>query len=186
MGNFYVNFVVKDAEPKQVADTLGRAGRRAVVTPSKGSHVVAFEEEADSQATNAILEVGCLLSRELSRPVFAALNHDDDVLCYWLFEGGELADSYNSAPGAFDEDHDAPPFQVGDATKLCATLNPAAVAADVEAILRGDFVFAVDRHLELAEALGLPDWSVGFGYEYVKSGELEDELDGGELIHVNG
>ncbi len=186
MGNFYVNFVVKDAEPPQVADVLGRAGRRAIVTPSKGGHVVAFDEEADSQATGPILDLGSLLSRELSRPVFAALNHDDDMLCYWLFEGGDLADSYNSDPDAFEKEHGAPDWQAGDANILCATLRPTAAAADVEAILRSDYVFAVDRHAQLAAILGLPDWSVGLGFNYVASGELDDEIDGAQLIHVNG
>lgn len=184
MGNFYVNFSVKGAAPRQVADILERAGRRAIVTPSHGGYVVAYDEEADSQATRPILSVGSLLSREAGRPVLAVLNHDDDVLCYWLFEGGELADSYNSNPDAFDEEEGAPPWQVGDAEKLCASLVPAADPAAVEAILRGDYVFAVDRHEQFAEALGLPSWSVGFGYGYVADGELEDDMDVSQLIHV--
>jgi hypothetical protein len=186
VGNFYVNFSIKDSEPQQVADVLDRAGRRAIVTPSQGGYVVAYDEEADRQATRPILIVGGLLSHGAGRPVLAVLNHDDDVLCYWLFEGGELADSYNSNPDAFDEDEGAPPWQVGDAEKLCASLGPGAGAAAVEAILRGDYVFAVDRHQRLAEALGLPPWSVGLGYGYAAEGELEDEMEIGRLIRVGG
>jgi hypothetical protein len=76
VGNFYVNFAVKGAEPEQVADVLRRAGRRAIVTPPEGGYVVAFDEEADSQATRPILTVGGLLARGVGRPVFAALNHN--------------------------------------------------------------------------------------------------------------
>ena len=99
MGNFYVNFSVKGAEPRQVAGALQGAGRRSVVTPSQAGCVVAFDKEADTQATMRP-EVGSLLSRATNCPVLAVLNHDDDVLCYWLFERGELSDSYNSNPGA--------------------------------------------------------------------------------------
>jgi len=186
VGNFYVNFSVKVAESRQVADALERAGRRAIVAPPQRGYVVVYDEEADSQAMEPILTVGGLLSREVDRPVFAVLNHDDDILCYWLFEGGELVDSYNSNPDAFDEEEGAPAWGTGDAETLRASLNSAADAAAIEAILQGDYVFAVDRHEQLAEALGLPPWSVGLGYGYLADGELDDEMDPGELIHVGG
>ncbi len=186
MGNFYVNFSVKGAEPRQVASALEGVGRRAIVTPSQSGYVVAYDEEADRQATRPILEVGSLLSRETGRPVLAILNHDDDVLCYWLFEGGELSDSYNSNPDAFEEEDGAPPWQTGDAEKLCAAIGPGAEISAVEAALRGDHVFAVERHQVLADALSLPSWSVGFGYGYVADGELENEMDASQLIHVGG
>ena len=186
MGNFYVNFSIKDAEPRRVADVLERAGRRAIVTPAQRGYVVVYDEEADSQATRPILSVGSLLSGEIDRPVLAVLNHDDDVLCYWLFERGELADAYNSNPDAFEEDEGAPAWQDGDAEKLCASLGSPAGAAAVDEILRGDYVFAVEQHEQLANALGLPSCSVGFGYGYVADGELEDEMDPSELIYVGG
>lgn len=186
MGNFYANFSVKDAESKRVADALERAGRRAIVAPPQRGYVVAYEEEADTQATAPILEVGGLLSREIDRPVLAVLNHDDDILCYWLFERGELVDSYNSDPDAFEEDEGVPAPGTGDAEKLRASLNPEADAAALEEILRGDYVFAVERHEQLAEVLGLPPWSLGLGYGYLADGELDDDMDPDELIHVGG
>jgi len=60
MGNFYVNFAVKNAEPQKVADSL--KGRRAIVTPSQAGFVVVYDEQADTQAVDAIQEVGALLS----------------------------------------------------------------------------------------------------------------------------
>jgi hypothetical protein len=186
VGNFYVNFSVKDAEQKQVADTLERGRRRAIVAPAEGGYVVAYDEEAESQSTRSILAVGRLLSGEMSRPVLATLNHDDDILCYWLFEGGELVDSYNSNPDAFEEEAGAPPWQAGDPKKLCTSLRPRADAAAVEEILRGEYLFAVERHERLAKTLGLPSWSVGYGYSYVADGELEEELDVNRLIQVGG
>lgn len=187
MGNFYVNFSVKDAESKRVADVLERAGRRAIVAPPQRGYVVVYDEEADRQALEPILTVGGLLSREIDRPVFAVLNHDDDILRYSLFEGGERVDSYNSNPHAFEfafEDEDVPDPEPGDAEKLRASLNPEADAAAIEEILRGDYVFAVERHEQLAETLGLPPWSLGLGYGYLADGELDDDMDPDELIHV--
>jgi hypothetical protein len=186
VGNFYVNFSVKDAEQKQVADALERGQRHAIVTPEAGGYVVVYDEEAESQSTRSILAVGRLLSSEVGRPVLAALNHDDDILCYWLFEGGELVDSYNSNPDAFKEQKGAPPWQAGDPEKLCASLRPGADVAAVEEILRGEYVVAVERHGRLAKTLGLPSWSVGLGYDYVADGELEEEYDVKGLIEVGG
>ena len=39
-------------------------------------------------------------------------------------------------------------------------------------------------HQQLAEALGLPEWVVGSGYRYVKSGDAG--VDRGECLHVRG
>ena len=62
------------------------------------------------------------------------LNHDDDILAYWLFEGGELADEYNSCPGYFSGGDEIPAG--GDATKLCAAFGVAAKAKQIEQVLR--------------------------------------------------
>ena len=189
MGNFYVNFSVKGAEQGQVVAVFEGACRRSIVTPSREGYVVAFDEEADSQDIESILEVGALLSRELGLATLAVVNHDDDILAYWLFERGESVDSYNSNPDYFgaepeDEDNGAPPSRGGDAMKLVALLSPGADVAAVEAILRGDSVFAVEQHEQLVEALGLPAWSVWLGYKYVADGQVEDETDVDQFIHV--
>ena len=62
----------------------------------------------------------------------------------------------------------------------------------VEKLLRGKHLFAVDQHTELAKALGLPSYSVGLGYDYVKDlvtagEELEEDeydLDPSQLIQT--
>jgi len=184
VGSFYVNFTVKGADQQQVADTLQSAGRRAIVTPAHNGYVVAYDEEAESQDTEAIMNVGSLLSREVGRPVLAVLNHDDDVLCYWLFQSGALEDSYNSDPEYFGDEAGAESAPQGNAERLCALLGHGAHAEAVETILRAEHTFELDRHDELARALGLPPWSVGFGYHYAAEGELEGELDVSLLVHV--
>jgi hypothetical protein len=57
---------------------------------------------------------------------------------------------------------------------------------DVEESLHVDHVVAVDRHRQLDDALRLPSWSVGYGFDYVADGELDEEVEPGRLIHVGG
>ncbi len=178
MGNFYVNFAVKNAEPQKVANSL--KGRRAIVTPSQAGFVVVYDEQADTQAVDAIQELGALLSKDPGEPVLAVLNHDDDILCYWLFKEGALIDAYNSAPDSFEEGAEE---QGGDAELLCATLGEGS-AEEVDELLRSDHVFAVDLHTKLGEALKLPACSIGLGFEYVRQGEIEDDAIEGGLIQV--
>ncbi len=184
MGNFYVNFSVKHGDPRRVADALKRAGRKAYVSPAVGGYVVAYEEESDWQNPEAIEQVGTLLSREADAPVLAVLNHDDDILCYWLFADGQFVDSYNSDPAYFGEDEGDEAETGGDVRLLCETLADPSVAEKVDAILRGDFAFAVELHEELVRALGLPDCAVGFGYQYLHRGEVPDGLSSDQLIHT--
>jgi hypothetical protein len=185
MGSFYVNFSVKRDDPQRMASALQRAGRKAVITPPLNGYVVVYEQEADTQKTSAIEQVGTLLSREAQAPVLAVLNHDDDVLCYWLYEEGRLIDSYNSCPDYFDE-LGGQADRGGDARRLCEALSAPSATDQVESILRGDeFVFAVERHEALVRALGLPDCAFGLGYRYIARGERPDGLDSDQLIHVD-
>ncbi len=185
MGNFYVNFAVKRPDQKRVVEALKRAKRTALVTPVSGEYVVVYDEESDSQNTDVIMAVGKLLSREAGAPVLAVLNHDDDVLCYWLFEGGQMTDTYNSCPDYFGEGDEAAPMG-GGAKRLCTALSAPGASETVESLLKNDeYVFAVERHAQLAEALGLPQWSVGSGFGYVDEGELPDGLQESQLVRVD-
>ena len=181
MGNFYVNFAVKNADPQKVANSL--KGRRAIVTPSQAGYVVVYDEQAETQSIEAIQDVGALLSKEPGEAVLAVLNHDDDVFCYWLFVEGALIDAYNSSPDYFDGGSEEP--RGGDARLLCATLGEGS-AGEVEELLRADEGFAVELHEKLGEALKLPDCSIGLGFDYVQQGELGDDAIEGGLIQVGG
>jgi hypothetical protein len=102
MGNFYTNFTLKTSDAVGVVATLKKASRSALVSPAADGYVVVFDEAADQQDTDAIEEVGILLSGQRSCPVLAILNHDDDILCYWLFNDGQRIDAYNSCPDYWD------------------------------------------------------------------------------------
>lgn len=173
MGNFYVNFVVANAGQDRVSEVLETAERVAIVMPAQNGHVVVFDEEADSQDVGVITELGTSLSRELDVPVLAFLNHDDDVLCYWLFERGWLTDAFCSDEefGAMADVRRTP-----DAARLCGALGRADHRDAVERLLQEEQTFAIDLHQNLAEELALPSYCVGFGYTYVSDGELDEEL----------
>ena len=54
-----------------------------------------------------------------------------------------------------------------------------------EAVLRkADYVVAMERHHDLAAALGLPAFAVGCGFRYVEEGELPEGLSDGDLVKV--
>ncbi len=189
MGNFYTNFTVRGPAQEQVVSALRAKQRRAFVSPPFNNMVVISDAECDEQKTEVINQLGRDLSATLNCPVLAFLNHDDDILCYWLFQSGELLDDYNSAPGYFEASEPSGPAG-GDATKLCRTFASVAPPEKVEAILRkgaleeGGFVFEVDRHQALVEALGLPECSVGLGYRYLQQGQLQ-EIEAARFVRVD-
>ena len=187
MGNFYVNYTLRGPGQIEVADAL--SGHSAIVTPSQLGCVVAFDEESEMQDESIIAKLALQLSFELHCPVLAVLNHDDDILCYWLYNNGELLDRYDSAPGFLDTSATPSNPAGGHAEKLCKAFGSKDMA-NVDTILSkpfGDkdgYIFAVDRHADLAKALGLPMYGVGFGYSYIERGELPESLGESDLVIV--
>lgn len=186
LGNFYVNYTLRGPSPQDVVKAL--AGRSAYVTPEEHGCVVAFDEESEQNA-EAVSALAARLSRELHCAVLAVLNHDDDILWYQLCVDGELADEYDSTPGYFDSDATAPSApRGGDARKLCSAFGANDIDG-VEKTLRssiadGDYIFAVQRHDDLARLLGIPSFAVGCGYSHIVSGEMPDGLEEEELLKV--
>lgn len=183
MGNFYTNFTLKTSDTVGVAATLTKASRSALVSPAAGGYVVVFDEAADQQDTEVVEEVGSLLSGHHRCAVLAILNHDDDVLCYWLFAGGKRVDAYNSCPDYWDESADSD--RGGDAGKLCETLGVRQFEAAVKRILYDDeYTFALEQHSALVAALRLPEWAVGGGFNYIEKDELPDGLSVNMLLRT--
>jgi hypothetical protein len=192
MGNFYVNHTVR-APQDRVTTLLEREGHTAFMSPTVNGYTVVCDRHCDDQDMSAIRSLGRKLSASLNSPVVAFLNHDDDVLCYWLFEEGELIDEFNSCPDYFDEDDaddlddedetaSGPAF-MSDGEELCRALGRSDVHERVGSILAEPHrVFVSETHRDLVRTLGLPSWSVGAGYRYVAEGDAE--LDRGECVHV--
>ena len=114
------------------------------------------------------------------------MNYDDDVLWYRLYIRGQKVDEYSSWIGIAGQPRVA---RGGDAEKLCRAFGSSNIT-DVEGVLRkpsegkNSYVFAVDRHADLARALGIPAFGVGKGYRYVADGELPDGLHPEDLVKV--
>ena len=187
MGNFYTNYTLRGPSQQAVAAAL--AGRSAMVTPEQDGCVVVFDETSDDQNQEGITGLASKLSSDLNCPVLAVLNHDDDIFWYQLYLSGELADEYDSSPGYFEPAAEPSAPAGGDARKLCTAFGTDSVA-EVESILRkssfeeGGYTFAVERHTDLARALGLPSFGVGAGFRYVSDGELPEGLEAGRMVRV--
>lgn len=201
MGNFYVNHTIR-APRQRVADFLESEGHTAFVSPTTDGLTVVCDKECDDQDTNAIRALGRKLSSSLESPVLAILNHDDDILCYWLFEEGELIEEYNSCPDYFDGDEfeefgsdseelsedaeseiNVGPNRMSDGEELCRVFGNPERRDRIRSILTGERqVFAVMIHQELVAALGLPSCTIGSGYRYVAEGDAA--LDRRACLHV--
>lgn len=160
--NSYVNFAVRGPGQAAIAECLRSAKRTACVGRSANGVTIFFDQASDRQDESIILALGKLASENLNAPVMAVLNHDDDVLAYWLFEAGQLVDEYSSCPD-YAEYGDEPPAG-GDAGRLVAAFGVPARRAEVELILRDeDFIKEVDRHKALADLLRHPWPDVSMG-----------------------
>jgi hypothetical protein len=184
----YVNFAVK-ADAAAVAGAMKSLGRHGFVAPAADGVVVFYDRDAEGHDAAAIGQVAGAVSKALGKPVLAALNDEDERLDLWLFEAGALADHYSSAgekPAG------------GNAGRLAAAVGTDADTSEVESILRASneaadndndddesdaFVFATDRHVALAYALGLPAEYVSIGSANVAAGD-DDIPNRGQFITV--
>jgi hypothetical protein len=191
MGSFYTNITLRTTDTDRVEAGLRQARRSALIAPPDKGCTVVFDAASEDQDIEVLRALAIHLSRACKCPALAVLNHDDDVLVYLLYENGELLDEYNSAPSYFDDEADpgAPPTG-GDAQRLSATFGVPGRASELERILRATtaaddgFVFAMDRHRELTDALGTPSSAVGAGYTYLEQGEFPEGIEASVLRRV--
>lgn len=177
MGNFYTNITLRTGDQASVVNALRAGGRDALVSHPEHGCTVVFDSECEEQDLDTLHELADTLSQELRCPALAVLDHDDDVLSVSLHENGRMTDRYDSAPGYFESGPGRAP-EGGDAARWCQAFASANVAG-VESVLRaasgasggGPYVFEVDRHDALVQALGLPTVAVGTGYNYIEDGE---------------
>jgi hypothetical protein len=185
MGGFYTNYTLRGPSQRAVAAAL--TGRRALVAPSHNNCVVAFDDASDDQDQERMATLAARLSGELACPVLVVLNHDDDILWYRLYLSGQLADEYDSSPGYFDPSAAPSNPAGGDAKQLCAAFGASDVAA-VERILRKSsydddgYVFARERHADLARALALPGFTVGVAYASFEQEEYPEGLSAVDML----
>lgn len=188
MGSFYVNITLRGPNQREVVKAL--MGRRAFVGPPVNGCVVVSDQQCDRQEEDKIASLTSSLSRTFQCPALAVLIHDDDILKYQLFQGGNRLDVYDSSPGYFAPDGEFPPPEGGNAQLLCAVFGVDRVD-EVEQILRSDcqvddrYAFETHRHADLVDALALPSYAVGYGYSYLKGGNLPEGLSTEELARTD-
>lgn len=180
MGNFYTNITLHGADRTAVLSAL--KGRNAAVSPTVHGFTVVWDEKSESQDLRILDTLTKHLSSELNCPAWAILNHDDDLLLYKLFARGEELDRYNSFPGYFEGSSSEP--EGGDAEVLAKTFSAESAAKSIERILRtrDGYVFAMERHQALIEALGMPSFGLGMGYRYLTKGERPSGLEDPDTI----
>jgi hypothetical protein len=192
MGNWYTNISVKGAPQSDVVALLEELGRRAYVTPETSGWVVVYDQQTDEFDLGTLESLALTLSTRLSCTTLASCNADDDVLWLALYENGILSTRYASSPESF-EDGDEFPDQKEAAEVLSRVFQKPQHARDVLRLLRKSrgflallsiyfkirFAYAVevDRHLDLANLLGMPRAAVGLGYRYVSKGETPEGID---------
>lgn len=177
MAGYYANITLHGPAQEQVLDFLNGSGDVAYVAPAKGATVV-FHNDLGAQE-----RLAAAMSARFRCPAMLVMAFGESILLYELYQNGQETDAYVSSP------HDGleldGPAQEGDPKVLCAAFG---IEMDhkvrrVERILRtptkpnGEFALAVNRHGELAKALGLPVFSVGIGFGGIEVGELPEAPD---------
>ena len=184
MGSFYTSHTLRG--PSQAAVVAELNGRSAYVSASEHGCVTVLDEACESQDGEELASLAARLSAVFQCPVLAVLNHDDDILYFELYEAGEQRDEYNSSPSYFDDtvEDDGPS---GGNPALLAAAFGVTDKERIEAALRStEYVFATERHHELALALSLPSFSVGIGYTYASAGELPPGVPKDVFTHTDG
>jgi hypothetical protein len=170
MGNFYVNHTIKGVHRDRVADILRAHRYSAYVSPEKNGCVVVAEAISDSHATETILSVARILSSEARAVVLPVGNADDDELFFGLYVDGEARCRYSNYVDMDDG------TRATAVERICTALQVHQAMEAVTLVLNGRYVFAIERHAALVDALQLSDFAVGFGYRYVDRGDLPPSL----------
>jgi hypothetical protein len=172
MSRFYANITLQGPEPSDVVAFLGGSRRVAYVSGARKGYSVVFHEDLGSQEA-----IAAELSAHFRCPALLVMGYGETILLYQLYEHGEQADAYVSSP--HDElDTGGEPAPEGNAETLCAAFGMEHRVKSVERVLRRPthptkgYALAVNRHGELARALGLPLFAAGAGYGGIEIGEL--------------
>jgi hypothetical protein len=185
MGGFYGNITLRGPSQEKVVQALH--GRSAIVAPNVGDYTVVFDSVCDEQDIDEIQALTSRLSREMCCSALAVIVHDDDVLLYFLYRDGELADWYNSSPSYFDFGPAKEPAGPagGDAERLCMIFG-ADNQQEVENVLRKrEYVFEKERHEDLVRALALPRLAVGEALASFDRGEYPEGLSAGQMMRAD-
>jgi hypothetical protein len=177
MGAFFTNYQVQGKSTLEVSKALAELVKsRAYVSPIKGGWVTVYDESSDKQNEKTLTHIASALSKSLNTVVFAFLVHDSDIAVYWLYQNGNLADEFNSAPDYFSEVSEEVKLRTrGNTEKLLPLCIGSTTREQVEEIIHPSDSFPVMAETifwELAKLLGIDDVRIGLGFKYFeKEGE---------------
>jgi hypothetical protein len=175
MPGYYANITVRGPARADVVAFLKKHGVVAYVSPAVKDVTVIWHEDLASQEPLA-----ASLSADLNCPSLVVMGYGEAVLMYTLYVAGAPADAYVSSPHeGLELDGPAPE---GDARVLAGAfgIDMDHLVARVERILRkparanSEYAYAINRHGELARALGLPVFAAGSSFNSIEVGELPE------------
>lgn len=191
MGTLYTNITLKGPQAPDIIQELSNQGRSAFVSSSEDGLTTVYELDSDEGESSILQELAEDLSGYFGCPAFAVQTLDEETFCYWLYDDGQLLDTYSSpAPLLNSKGTCSPKASGGNPELLVQHLNlNASVEEIADTLLCPDqecgITLAVDRHLSLVELLELPLCSVGFGFCDLDSGEFPEDLDEDDVLSVN-
>lgn len=186
MSQYYANITLNGPSAGEAAAKLKERGDSAYVSPASKGAVVVFHSDLGAQETLA-----AELSAQLHCPALLVMVFGQSILLYHLYKDGRQIDAYVSSPHeGLELDGKAPE---GDAALLCATFDADRAEQRVRRILATQatperpYAYAANRHGDLVQALRLPTFAVGAGFDSIELGEMPAGagFDAAELIRIN-
>ena len=176
-GTIHVRTEDLDAVRSAVEHLASDRTRRFYIAPPIGGWVTIYPENNGQDA--AVSEA--IAAKLSDKTLIHCLVHDDDVFAYWVFESGQVVDTYNSCPDYFGEPN--PPPRGGNAETLRHLLLDSTKANELQALLDADrFDFEIERQDQFAALLGLPN--TAYAYEYLQGGERDGLRRWKDFIHI--
>ena len=161
MGNFYTNIALRTTKRQELIEYMREQGRAGFVSPISCGFTTVYDRLCDEQDVRDLETLATELSSRFSCSAFAVLNHDDDFLWIGVARDGNWVTTYRS-----DE------VVSGNAWKLARGMGVLGLLPLIWVMMRWPFVlFEMWRHRAITGALGIPDFTVGFGYRYLARGE---------------
>lgn len=169
MGSFYTQVLVRGADEHRCADVMRSLRRSSYVIPPRSGVTVVCDRQSEEQDLDLLDSVAATLSAKLQDYATAVLNHDDDWLVFRHFRRGEFL-------GGLQVSH-APWSLRGSVDLLRQAVNPRAARLPLYRALLTPRMFQVRRHADLIAALGVPERSLGVGYNYIARNDVPGFFD---------
>jgi hypothetical protein len=171
LGNFYTNITLR-AQRGEIVPLLSGL-RRSAFVGFFDDFAIVCDRDCESQNLDVLASLAATLSKRLSRPALAVLNHDDDVLLFGLYLDGALASEWGESrmAGVLAPTTSKREF----VRKVHEALGTAPVQRDSSMPWWLRLVMsrlAIVRHEQMAAELGLPAANVGSGFRYAERGDL--------------